>query len=317
MVILNVTSLSPGAGKTAVCAGLGKLLAKNGKKVGYFKPVVGNAPDTDAAFMKDVLSLTEAANVISPSFNDETALKSGVKVAFDKIAAGRDIVLVESSLAAVRQALAGKMLAVTTYSEIDNLPMVTGLSGSFAVINKVPVNQMKTVNTKVERLKKQNVNILGVLPEDKALMTFSLSELAQLIDGQIISDAEMKDTVPANFMLGALTVDSALPYFSQKAEKVAILRAERADMQMAALATDTRALVLYGNASVTPMVQLRAKDKKAPIITTKLNVQDISRRMEETILKTKFNQPGKMPRLLELMSRNIDLPALYKALGLN
>jgi len=320
MVILHVTSLSHGAGKTAICAGLGKLLSVKGNKCGYFKPVIGTAPDTDSAFLKDILSLTDLLDLISPTYHDEASLASGIKFTFEKIATGKDVVLIENTTSAVRQILPGKILMIAGYSDMDILPDLLGKNKGTIdglVLNKIPVSQIKSVNTKIQTLRAQNANFLGTLPEDKALLTFSLSDLTKLIEGQIISNSEMKDTLILNYMLGALTVDSALPYFNLKSGKLAILRAERSDLQMAALATDTAAMVIYGEAEVIPMVQLRARDKKVPIITTRLNAQTIANRMEENILTTKFHQPGKLNRFIELMSQNLDLTKVYQVIGVN
>jgi BioD-like phosphotransacetylase family protein len=86
LVALLVTSPEKGSGKTTLCVGLGRYLQDAGKKVGYLKP--GGA-DGDAEFMKDALSLKEAAEALSPAL-------SGIKSACDKVAQGKDVVLVES-----------------------------------------------------------------------------------------------------------------------------------------------------------------------------------------------------------------------------
>ena len=53
MAALYITSPQAGAGKTLLCAGLGKHLKGKGKKVGFFKPLVadikGKAADSDTA----------------------------------------------------------------------------------------------------------------------------------------------------------------------------------------------------------------------------------------------------------------------------
>ena len=66
MVALYVTSLERAAGKTAICAGLGKHLLSDGKKVGFLKPLNAdgkNLPvegtDSDTAFMKHIFALEE------------------------------------------------------------------------------------------------------------------------------------------------------------------------------------------------------------------------------------------------------------------
>jgi len=315
MVTLHVTSLSRRAGKTAFCAGFGQILRQQGKTVGYLQPVIGGAPDADAAFLKETLGLAATAAELSPIFKDENDLKQGVKAAFAKVAAGKDIVLVESQLPAVIQALPGKTLLIGVYDEIDILPNYAAADG--VIINKIPAAGMASVNLRKAALKDRKVNIFGELPEEKSLLTFSLKELAELLEGQIAAAGSQADDLAGNFMLGAMTADSALPYFNRKSEKVAILRAERADMQMAALATDTRALVLYGDAAVIPMVQLRARDKKVALITTKLNAAAITGRLDDQILRTRFHQPSKVARMAALLSANTDIPSFLKAIALN
>lgn len=320
MVTLQITSLSRGAGKTAICTGLGRQLQDAGKTVGYLKPVIGTASDSDAAFIKDALSLSEPENLVCPTFPDEAHLEAGIKPVFDKIASGKDVVLVESTSGAVARAISARVIIVAVYSEIDILPnavMAFGNQLAGLILNKVPVSQLQAVRSQVTGiLQNSGVSVLGVIPEDKSLLTFTIGELANIIDGKVLNNPEKTAELAENFMLGALTVDSALPYFGRKANKVAVMRAERPDMQMAALQTSTCALVLYGDAGIIPLVRLRAEDKKVPIITTKLDALAISNRVEEALVKIKFNQPGKVPRLMALLAQGMDFPALYKSAGI-
>ena len=61
MTALYIASWTEGAGKTALCAGIGRHLQDKGKKVGYLKPVAlaEEGTDRDAQFMKQVLELKE------------------------------------------------------------------------------------------------------------------------------------------------------------------------------------------------------------------------------------------------------------------
>ncbi|MBM3150218.1 MAG: hypothetical protein FJZ88_09400, partial [Chloroflexi bacterium] len=109
MVALYVTSVEA-AGKTALCAGIGKKLVAQGKKVGYFKPVQlsepGGSDGRDIAFVKEALGLTESTDVICPLHlsrkelwqgltGDEADFVQGLKRAYGKVSKGKDIVLVE------------------------------------------------------------------------------------------------------------------------------------------------------------------------------------------------------------------------------
>ena len=101
MVALYVTSLETGAGKTAICAGLGKHLSNSGKNMGYLKPVIADnaspsseSIDSDVAFMKYSFSLGEPVEVLAPVYKNESAMKSGIKEALNKASQGKDVVII-------------------------------------------------------------------------------------------------------------------------------------------------------------------------------------------------------------------------------
>ena len=95
MVTLLVVSFKEAAGKTAICAGMGSYFMGAGKKVGFFKLAPDGADHSDAAFMKQALSLAEEVQSISPSISDGSTLVDKVKEAYARVADGNDIVIVE------------------------------------------------------------------------------------------------------------------------------------------------------------------------------------------------------------------------------
>jgi len=117
-------------------------------------------------------------------------------------------------------------------------------------------------------------------------------------------------------MLGAMCVDPGPVYFGRKANKVAVLRGDRPDMQMAVLETSTRCLVLSGETAPNPSVLYQAEDKKIPVILTKDDVSSVVTNIEDALAKTRFNQENKLPKLTEIMEQNFNFEAMYKGLGL-
>ncbi|MBI4187778.1 MAG: phosphotransacetylase family protein [Chloroflexi bacterium] len=312
MVALYLASSENGSGKTAVAAGLGKRWLDKGKKVGYFKPVLaGDKNDTDAAFIKKLFALKESAATISPVFSSESSLKKEIKEAYAKVAAGKDVVIIEGSgqaSRAIAEALDARVIIVAGYSQQPSNDFGKNLLG--VVWNKVPRNR-------IEQVRKQTTGtVLGVLPEDRTMLALTVGELAEHLQGEFLSGAEKSDQLVENFMLGAHIVDHGPDYFGRKVNKAVIVRGERPDMQAAALETPTSCLVLTDNRKPTVHVSIRAEEKKVPIILTKNNINAVAASVEGLPGTTKFNQSAKLTRLSQLMAEHFDFATLDKTLGL-
>jgi BioD-like phosphotransacetylase family protein len=331
LAALYVTSLQAGAGKTAVCAGLAKHLQAGGKKVGYFKPLVAaigeEAADSDAEFIRKVLGLKEAAADLCPVIARE-GLADKIKTAYDKIAKDKDVVIVEGvwrlrpgakpiePAAEVAGALGARIIAIEPYSEGLTGAKLAADYGDFGesllgvIVNKVPLKVLEIVS---ERLS-GGVAVLGVLPEDRVLFGLTVGEIAEQVGGEILNDAQKSDEVVENLMLGGMIIDPGPDYFGRRANKAAILRSDRPDMQLAALETSSRCLVLSGGVKPTYRVRTHAEEKGIPLILTKNDTNSIVNTIELTLGKPRFNQEKKLPRLLEIMEKHFDFGAVEQAL---
>jgi BioD-like phosphotransacetylase family protein len=335
LAALYVTSLKAGVGKTAVCAGLAKHLDGDGRRVGYFKPMVADirekgAVDSDAAFIRKVLRLKETAADLCPVIDGGNVARD-IKKAYDKVAKGKDVVIVEGvwrlrpgakpaeAADEVVKALKAKVIVVEPYSaelaETDLSAKYRGFGESLlgVVVNRVPARRLEALS---EQLSGGEVAVLGLLPEDRVLFGLTVGEIAERIDGEIISDSAKSGEVVENFMLGAMVVDEGPLYYGRRANKAAVLRSNRHDMQLAALETSTRCLVLSGGVEPTYPVITSAKDKGIPIILTGGDTNSVVNTLEMALGKPRFNQPKKLPRLREIMERHFDFQAVEQGLNL-
>ena len=192
MGVIYVTSLEKRMGKTAVCAGLARHLLDDGRKVGFFKPItigsgLAQGTDSDAVFMKNVLALDDPVESLCPVFRDAT----GIKEAFTGVSGNKDVVIVEGvdeqspASYEIVKTLDARVIIVDAYlPDIPEDQLVTAckffedyLLG--VVINKVPVSQSERVRTEASSsLGKTGIDILGVIPEDRALFTLTVGEVA-------------------------------------------------------------------------------------------------------------------------------------------
>ena len=334
MAALYITSPYAGAGKTAVCAGLGRHLLGDGKKVGFFKPIISEikspeAIDSDTQFMKQVLALKEPIAKLCPAIGGDGKLTSEIKEAYAGVSKGKKVVIVEGvwrqrpgakpveASHEVAEALEGRVVIVEPYAEGLSAASLSNKYKDFGenllgvVVNKVPRSRMEHLPNQLS-----GVNILGMLPEDRTLLGLTIEELAERIHGEILNSADKSGEIVESFMLGAMSVDSGLNYFGRKDNKAVVVRGERPDMQLAALKTSTRCLVLTGGVPPVHAVLQSAGDKGIPIILTKGDTVSTVNSIELALGKGKFNQMEKLARLGEIMEQHFNFPALYKGLNL-
>ncbi len=329
MVCLYVTSVEEGAGRTTICAGLGRHLLESGQKVGFFKPIIGEQPskkaiDPDALFMKRALGLDDIVDSICPVIGDQDELASRVKKAYTKISSGKDVVITEGIFEpSIIQALDARVIAVEDYSNqsagvkfVDRYKDL-GKNLLGIILNKVPESKLERVRGEITTQPSGiGIGILAVFPEDRVLFALSIGELAEWVQGEILNSAEQSAELVENFMIGAKTVDPGPEYFSRKSNKAVIVRGERPDMQLAALETSTRCLVLCGNTLPTHAVLYGAETKKVPVILVKGDIITTVGSIEDALGKSRFNQEKKLPELADIMGQNLDFQALYQGLGI-
>jgi hypothetical protein len=148
------------------------------------------------------------------------------------------------------------------------------------------------------------------------LLGVSAKDLAQALNGEILTSPEKTDEIVENIMVGAMTVDPGVMYFNRKGNKAVVVRGERADMQLAALETPTRCLIVTNNVKPLPFVIVRAQEKHVPIIMVKQDVSAALVGIEEALAKASFRSRRKLEMFGKVLDSCFDFQALYSELGL-
>lgn len=354
MRALYVTSTGIFSGKTALCVGLGKHMQRDGFKVGYMKPVSttarraeGRVVDEDALLMVEVLELDESPAVISPvtlvphqvarilSGEDKTDYVARLAENFAKASQGKQVMILEGGASVTEGSLVGlsatrasrqlkaPTLVVAKYESdlvVDQVLGAAVLHGEAmigAVINVVPRQRMRFVQEVIKPyLEKRGIPVFGILPQERLLLSISVEELADCLMGEILCRADRKEELVEYLMVGAMSVDSALAYFRRKPNKAVITGGDRPDIQLAALETSTRCLILTGNLRPSPIIMARAEEVGVPMILVKQDTLTAVEIIEQSFGKTRFHQEKKIQRFQEMMEERFDFEKLYAAMGL-
>ncbi len=354
MATLYIASTDIASGKTALCLGLGKRLQSDGFSVGYLKPISmsaqrleGRIVDEDAQFIKKELQLDEPVSELVPIPLDPHAVEAimrkqkwldypkRLKDIYTRVAKGKDVMLIEGvdRLSAgglirlpaneVCQLLDAQSLTVVRYTGPLSLDpvlfyrRVLGDSMTGAVINSVPQRLMESAeDVGKPYLQKEGILVYGILPEDRFLMSVSVKELADALGAEIVARPDKGQELVENLMVGAMTGDVALSYFRQKPHKAVITGGDRSDIQLAALQTSTKCLILTGNLQPQDMIKGVAQEMSVPIVVSRYDTLTTIEIVEGFFGKSRFQQEKKVQRFQALLDEHFDFTSLYVTLGL-
>ncbi len=355
MNTLYVTSTATFSGKTALCIGLGNKFRRDGFTIGYMKPlsttarkVAGRVVDEDAQFMRQTFDLAEPLEAIAPialmpkvvedilTGEEETDFVDRLREAYVKVAQGKDVVILEGgshcmegslinlSAPLVADLMNARELVVIKYTSDLVVDDVLGAKALFSdsmlgtVINAVPRQRMRFVQEMVKPyLEVRGVKVFAILPQERLLMSISVGQLASGLGGEIICAPEASDELVEYLMVGAMNVDSALTYFRRKPNKAVITGGDRSDIQLAALETSTKCLILTGNLYPSPLILGRAEEVGVPVILTKQDTLTTVEIIEQFFGKTRLHQEKKVQRFQEMLNERFDFDALYTDLKLS
>jgi BioD-like phosphotransacetylase family protein len=184
------------------------------------------------------------------------------------------------------------------------------------ILNEVPRSRViRYQAASIKQLTQAGLNILGVIAEDRLLMTLSVGELAAAVQGKLNNNEDKSGELIENFTLGASTFDRGPVYYNRKANKAVILWGERpgvrkaalAGYQIAALGISTKCIVLTANAALAANVIEQAVVKAVPIISAPGDVTSLINSVNVFMVKLKFGQEKKMPRLVGILQQNLNL----------
>lgn len=335
MASLYVTSVTPGAGKTAVAAGLVALLSSRGAKATFVKPVVITRPgvqagtmDPDVAFCREVCPSGPGEPLTASAADVQGGLGKLKATAHEWLgrAAGAGTLVIEgitvtegtaTASADLAEAANAKVIGVVRYRRLMDLDKVKALRGLFGarllgvVLNAVPEKSLRAAGEEVSpELKQANIPVLAIIPEDRMLLGFTVAEYQARLGGRLVnSDGEAKRIVES-LLVGANILDQGDLYYSRVPNKALITRGGRPDLQTSALTSSTRCLILTEGVDPIPYIRDRAIEACVPIMVVPKGTLETVSAIEGFVASPTFYHPDKLARFAELLNANLVKGAL-------
>ena len=310
---LVVTSMRQSGGKTTAIIGLGKAL---NKRIAYIKPFGERLLyrkkrlwDYDAALMTRIFELEENPEDMSIGFHhskllymfDEKTAEERLKELLSSAGKDKDIVFVEAGKDITYGVSVGlDALSMAMYLDAPLLVLASGDDDTIlddiaflgrhirmekirllgVIINKV-LNVADFTDVHLPKIRETGIDVLGVIPYQKELTSFSAGFLADRLFAKVIAgEANLNRPIKSVF-IGAMSAMAALksPYFREE-NKAVITSGDRADMIVAALESDTAAVVLTNNILPSPNLIAQAARNEVPMLLVALDTYQAAKQID-------------------------------------
>jgi len=314
---------------------------------GAKRPISKEAVTQDAEFVRHVLHLDEPLADIVPIALTPPLIQEAIQnpegvdavakleAAYERVRKDKDVLLLEGSgnpfkgslielsSPQVTERLDARVIVVLKYDNNLCIDAAAGLRMMYGdrlmgiVINAVPHPNMRFVQ-QVARpiLEERNVPVFGVVPDEHLLSAVSVLELVENLNPNIVCCANKVDALVEYLMVGAMTAGSALTYFRQRPNKAVITGGDRHDVQLAALETSTRCLILTGGQQPSSVVLNRAQEVEVPIIVVEPDTLTTVRMIEPIFGNTALHQERKSEYFQDILEERFDFTRLYETIGL-
>ena len=353
MIPIYIGSTKGYSGKSLVSLGLALKMKDEGLNVGYMKPY-GKIPvidkgvltDGDVTFMRESLGLSDTLYMLCPvvyshdliaeALGDNGVDLTGVVMqAYNSVSKGKDVMLIGGA----RDMDDGTIIGLSGYKLVNEMDAKVIIVDPFdgdacldcilalkealgdrlagVVLNRVHhdvIDHLRTMLTPF--FKRHGIALLGILPSDKILNAITIRQLSDALGGKVLCCEDRLEELVENFSIGAMDVDSAIKYFRRIPNKAVITGGHRSDIQLAALETSTKCIVLTGDLLPNSLIISKAKLSGVPLISVKYDTLATVEILEGMLGKARIREESKVARVRQLMDAYFDYGHLYRIAGI-
>lgn len=328
MVIINLVSNQPGAGKTCLAGALAAKACQMGKRAAYYKPLsVTPEADADVGFLESLLedsgspqegvppplSLPSSVDDLPMNLSDVHA--GQVETNLARLESTFDLTIVD--WVAPASPAGSKVLLVfgcpagappaTVSNAIKERALLYGDNLAGVVINNVPRHrERELMGGMVTELREQGLPILGAIPEDRQLLALTLQQVAEFLEGQWVEAPSDPDRWVDRFLIGGNILDSGPNYLGRFPHQAVITRAARPDIQMASLMCNTRLLVLTEGEEPTEYIRVEAHKRDAALLVVPGNTLETAESLGALVDAAHPHSRHKLARFTELAEKYLD-----------
>ncbi len=291
MPLLSVISDTPGAGKTGVAAAVARDLAYTGQRVWLVRGEGDGNAAADAhwfatlEFAPGSASTPVAPGVIPPPSGDE-------------------VVVAELDAPLER---ADATILVTR--GLPDEARVTEVAPAAVVALDVPLSALAGAPEEVGGA------ALVAIAEDRTLAGFSVSEAQAALRAETLVEGDGLDLTCDHLVIAPIGSDAGQPYLSRFESKAVVVRFDKTDQHLAALATEPACLILTGGRRPSEYLFDAASARGVPVMLSRTDTENTVIALEGIFDRTRFHGERKLERMSELLGATDLVERVAAALG--
>ena len=320
MNAIYLLSDEAGAGKTALAVTLANLVRREGASA----VVVNPFDDIHDEYYGKLLGQKET-DAAPASLSDPM---DKVSERCRQAAGDSDVLIVEGSARIsneaareLAEALDAGVLGITQHvhgkdaNDLSEWPAAFGDRLIGVVVNGRTEYQGTAVETEfIPALEALGIRTLGVVPEDRKLVSSTIDQIVEHLDGRYLEGSEYGDRIIEHFLVGGMGLDSGTLYFGIREDKAVIVRGDRPDIQMAALHTPTSCLILTNGTEPLEYIEHEAELEEVSIVIADTDTLDTMKALRTLQERVRFDHPDKVERFGALLRENVDLGPVFERL---
>ncbi len=278
MPLLSVIADTPGAGKTGVAASVARALAYSGQRVWLARGESSEGAAAEDArwfgsldFAPGSASTPVGANVIPPPSGDEIVVAE-LDAPLDRA---------DATILASRGLPAAERVAAIAPAAVVALDLPA------SAVNEAP-----------EEL---GGAPLIAIAEDRTLAGFSVSEAQAALRAETLVEGDGPDLTCDHLVIAPIGSDAGQPYLSRFESKAVVVRFDKTDQHLAALATEPACLILTGGRRPSEYLFDAAQACGVPVMLSRTDTENTVIALEGIFDRTRFHGERKLERMSELL----------------
>lgn len=282
MALVFVVSDEPGAGKTGVAAAIARHYAYQGRPTRLARvasEAEGSHAEADARYF--------ATLEFAPGSPAEVVAPGDVEDSPDAL------VVVEADAQALPAVDGATVVLVSTNA--PSVERVKALGAAAVVMTNIPPFVMRIVPEAIGEA------AVVAIREDRCLAGFSVSEAQEWLNAERLVEGDGSDPTSDYLVIAPIGSDAGQPYLKRFPSKAVVVRFDKTDQHLAALASAPNCLILTGGWRPSEYLFDAAGARGVPVLLSATDTENTVLALGDIYGHTRFQGERKLDRMSELL----------------